>query len=116
MRRILVVTLLASLCQGCFVFEEIEKGQQIMDQHSPKVRAMKEQKEKETAASKTARAGARQEEEGGILDDLQQWWQKSREPAPPERGPDDVVVRCQIGGSMHFMRKSNCKIRGGRVI
>jgi hypothetical protein len=111
MRRILVVTLLASLCQGCFVLEEIDKGQQIMEQHSPRAREMKAQQEE---ADADPRAGAKQE--GGALEGLKQWWKKKREPAPPKRDPDDVIVSCQIGGTMHFTRKSDCMLRGGRAI
>jgi hypothetical protein len=112
MRRILVVALLASLCQGCFVLEEIDKGQQLMDQHSP--RAPEEVAQQQAgAAPHIARAGAKREE--GILEGLKKWWKKKREPAPPKRDPDDVVVRCQIGGTMHFTRKSDCLLRGGRV-
>ena len=114
MRWILLVTLLASLCQGCFVLEEIDKGQQIMDQHSPRAREKQVQQEEPSAGRSSARAGANREE--GTLEALRKWWKKKREPAPPERDLDDVVVRCQIGGSMHFTRKSDCMLRGGRAI
>ena len=111
MRWILVVALLASLCQGCFVLEELDKGQQIMDQHSPRAREKAAQQEEASAAP---RAGAKQEE--GTLDGLKKWWKKKREPAPPKRDPDDGAVRCQIAGTTHFTRKSDCMLRGGRVL
>lgn len=111
MRRILVVALLASLCQGCFVLEEIDKGQQIMEQHSPRARELKAQQE-EAEAGPPASA----KREAGTLEKLKKWWKKKREPAPPKRDPDDVIVRCQIGGTMHFTRKSDCILRGGRAI
>ena len=114
MRWILVVALLASLCQGCFVFDELDKGQQIMDQHSPRAREKAAKREEAAAAPRSARAGAKQEE--GTLEGLKKWWKKKREPAPPKRDPDDVVVRCQIRGSLHFLRKSDCMLRGGRII
>ncbi len=113
MRRILVVALLASLCQACFVLEEIDKGHQLMEQHSPRAREMKAQEEAD-AGPRTARAGAKQEE--GTLDGLKKWWKKKREPAPPKRDPDDVVVSCRIGGTLHYMRKSDCMLRGGQAI
>jgi len=114
MRWILVVTLLASLCQGCFVFDELQKGEEIMAQHSPKAREKPEAQEEASAARGSPGTGAKQQE--GMLERLQLWWQKKREPAPPERDPADVVVRCQIGGSMQFTRKSDCTLRGGRAI
>jgi len=114
MRWLLVVALLASLCQGCFVFDEIDKGQALMDQHSPRAREKKAQEEKAKADASATRASAKQEE--GTLEGLRKCWEKKREPAPPQRDPSDVPVRCQIGGSMHFTRKSDCTLRGGRVI
>jgi len=112
MRWILLVALLASLCQGCFVLEEIDKGQELMDQHSPRAREQAAEREEADAAPRSARAGAKQEE--GILDGLKKWWKKKREPAPPKRDPDDGVVRCQIGRTTQFLRKSDCMLRGGR--
>jgi hypothetical protein len=114
MRRILVVMLLASLCQGCFVLEEIDKGHQIMEQHSPRAREKRAQEEEASARRSSARAGAG--EQTGTLDELQEWWKKKREPAPPERDPEDVVVRCQVGGSVQFARKFDCMLRGGRPL
>lgn len=111
MRRILLVALLAGLCQGCFVLEEIDKGQKLIDQHSP---AAREKAARQAEARKAAQADAEQEE--GTLEELKKWWAKKREPAPPKRDPDDVVVRCQIRGSLHFTRKSDCMLRGGRII
>jgi hypothetical protein len=114
MRRILLVALLASLCQGCFVLEEIDKGHQLMDQHSPRAREKAAQEKEAREAPRSARAGAKQEE--GTLEGLKEWWKKKREPAPPQREPDDVVTRCRIGGTVHFVRKSDCMLRGGQVI
>lgn len=114
MRWILVVALLASLCQGCFVLDEIDKGQRLMEQHSPRAREQAAKREEAAAAPRSARAGAKQEE--GTLEGLKKWWKKKREPAPPKRDPDDGAVRCQIGRTTHFTRKSDCMLRGGRVI
>ena len=96
------------------MLEEIDKGQQIMEQHSPRASEKRAQQEAAGAGPRTARAGAKQEE--GTLEGLKKWWQKKREPAPAKRDPDDVIVRCQIAGTTHFTRKSDCMLRGGRVI
>ena len=114
MRWVLVVTLLASLCQGCFVLEEIDKGQQIMEQHSPRAREKQAQQEEARTGRGSASASAQPQE--GTLEGLQKWWEKKSAPAPPERDPDDVVVRCKIGGSVHFARKFDCMLQGGRVL
>jgi hypothetical protein len=111
MRRTLIVALLAGLCHGCFVLEEIDKGQQLMEQHSPRARELKAQQEQAEAPPRTSA-----KQEAGTLEKLKQWWKKKREPAPPERDPSDVVVRCQIGGTTLFTRKSDCMLRGGEAI
>lgn len=114
MKRILLIALLASLCQGCFVFDELDKSEQIVDHYSPAARKKAAQQEEAREASRSAHAGTKQEE--GILEGLKKWWAKKREPAPARRDPKDVVVRCQIGGSTNFTRKSDCVLRGGRII
>ena len=93
------------------MLDEIDKGQQLMDQHSPRAREQAAEREKADAAPRSA--GAKQEE--GTLDALKKWWKKKSEPAPPKRDPDDGAVRCQIGKTTHFTRKSDCILRGGRV-
>jgi hypothetical protein len=112
MRWILPIALAALLCQGCFVFDELDKGQAIMDQHSP----TRSKGARAEAARKAEGSPQRTEDEEGILERLQQWWTKVREPAPPQRDASDVVVRCEIKGNTHFTRKSDCRIRGGRAI
>ena len=94
------------------MLDEIDKGQELMDQHSPRAR---EQAAKREEASATPRSASAKQEEG-TLDGLKKWWKKKREPAPPKRDPDDGAVRCQIGRTTHFTRKSDCMLRGGRVI
>ena len=54
-------------------------------------------------------------QEVGTLEGLKKWWKKKRQPAPPKRDPNDGIVRCQIGGTMQFTRKSDCMLRGGRA-
>lgn len=113
MLRTLLASLLLLGSTGCFVFDELEKGQEIMDAHTPK-----ERREAEEAAA--AAADAPDAEEGGgvaaMLDRAKDWWRDTTEPAPVERAPEDVAVRCELAGGMQFMRKSDCLVRGGRVL
>ena len=113
MLRCLPVLLIALACQGCFVFDELDKGQQIMEQHSPK-----EIDEEEAAPAARPQRAARPEPGvfAGMLEKAQGWWQSAREPAAAERAADDTVVRCELGERTQFTRKSDCQVRGGRIL
>jgi hypothetical protein len=111
LRRISCV-LIAGLCWGCFVFDEIDAGQKWMDDHSPNA-----ERRGEEAPPATALASARKpKSEPGMGDKLKQWWAKVTEPPPPPPDPNDVIVRCQLGAATHFTRKNECLLRGGKVI
>lgn len=103
---------------GCFAFEEIDQGQEIMDQHfgaDRKARAETEAREK---------AAEEAEDDGtGLLARARRWWNDDGGSAPPEPEssgppphPDDVVGRCELDGSTQFMRKFDCQLRGGRYV
>lgn len=113
MRRLLAVVLLACLCQGCFVFDEINEGQKYLDEHG----GHKGDKPKPTAQGSPAPAP---EDEPGPVTALiaraQTWWEHRNEEKEPERPADDVIVRCEQGGSIHFTHKSECLVRGGKVL
>ena len=112
MHRILAVIVAAWACQGCFVFDEIDKGMEMMDKHSPKERDAAP----EPIGSAHASRAATGKEEPGLFARLEKWWEEKSKPKPPQRDPSDVVVRCEIAGAMHFTRKSDCRIRGGTAI
>lgn len=112
MRRLVLPLLLALGTSGCFVFDELEKGKEIMDAHTPKKDGAVE------APAEPAAARGKKAEEGvvdGLLASAQSWWKDTTEPAPLERDPEDVAVTCELGGGTQFMRKSDCLVRGGRV-
>lgn len=111
MHRILAVIIAAWACQGCFVFDEIDKGMEIMEQHSPK-----RGKVSPPTGSKQGSRASKEKEELGLVARVQKAWKDWTKPKPPQRDPSDVVVRCEIAGAMHFTRKSDCRIRGGTAI
>jgi hypothetical protein len=106
-RRRLPIALLLALSaslSGCWVIEEIDKGQKWMEDHSDK------SKKKDDAAAPTAtvaKPGAldayfrEQDEEGST---------KSFTPGQVSEG----IVACKLGGSTQFMKKEDCAARGGR--
>jgi hypothetical protein len=127
MRRLPIALLAALLSSGCFVLDEIDSGQQVMDQHYGKARRDKESAEA-AKAGKTppgAPAAAAQKEEG-VLARVRGWWDaKSAQGgggapgAAPDSGPpphpDDVLVRCKVGSTTQYMRKFDCQLRGGKA-
>jgi hypothetical protein len=115
MRRLLALVLACCVCQGCFALDEIDKGQKIMEKHSPRAREAQQAQ----AAGAAAAAEKQKKDEEGWLDRAGQlaggvkaWW-AGRSERTPERDPTDVPVPCEIDGRMQFMRKSDCAIRGG---
>lgn len=96
MRRSALLVLCAGL-SGCFVFEELDAGQKIMEQDAPV----------QPAAAPASPAAAPQAGSG--------WWAnaKSLGNSPAPTG-NDAPVACAIGGSTRFMRRSDCLSQGGR--
>lgn len=112
MRRLLPLLLIACLSQGCFVLDELDKGQALMDQHSGTARKAKE---KEKAAAEAA-ALESHDEELGVVAKLQDWWKRRNEPKPVERPESDGIVRCATDGRTQFTYESDCLARGGSVL
>jgi Sclerostin (SOST) len=98
MARLFVLLLACVFASGCFAFDEIDKGNKILDQNFSKPA------EKPPAA---ANAPAAQAGGGG-------WWAtaKSLEGRPTGEG-DDAVVSCRVGKATKFMRKADCLSQGG---
>ena len=111
MRHLAPLALVAALAlsTGCFVFDEIDKGQQIMKQHGGHHAAPA------PAESAAADEGAEPDEGPGLLARIQAFWSKSREDAAPERSPDDGIVTCEVSGDTTFTYESDCLSRGGRI-
>lgn len=113
MRRVAVIA--AVLALGCFAMDEIDQGQQVMDQHYGKGR----RDEAEAAAPADPQPAT--EGEAGLLDRARAWWEAKRasggeSDTGPEPHPEDVLVRCRQGGDTQFMRKFDCQLRGGTPV
>ncbi len=112
--RELSTCLLVGLCllgSGCFILDEIDKGQEEMRKHSPQA------KEDRSSAENSDEGGlslaALREKGAGALGDLSGRVEEALQPAPD---PDNVVVTCAIDGRTEFTRKFDCQSRGGRVV
>ena len=119
MVRLLLCFPIVVLLSGCFVFDEIEQGNAFLDAHSPRGSKQQEMKLAEEAEKEAADAKAASSDKpfswAGVKETVDEWWQEALEEEPLERDPSDGVVRCEIRGSVQFLRKSDCSLRGGRV-
>jgi hypothetical protein len=108
MRQVWIV-LCAALCWGCFVFDELDHGQEVMKQLGPGDHGTAK------PAAEAAPSRAAEPEGPGVLERLEAWWDEATAPEPVGPDPDDEIVACRVDGSTHFMRESDCQLRGGRA-
>jgi hypothetical protein len=98
MIRWFVLLLACSFATGCFVFDELDKGAKIMDQHTPKKAA-----EAPPAQKAPAQTGSG-------------WWANAKPLSGPPSDADgkNPAVACKVSGSTRFMRKADCLSQGGQ--
>ena len=106
----LALPLLASLTlPGCFVFDEIQRGIDLMDEHASV----------ESKKAKQAEAESEPYEESKLPEykaQLAKWWNHALEEEPPPPDPNNGIARCEIRGKVSFTRESDCALRGGRLL
>ncbi len=108
----LALLLVALLGSGCFVFEELDKGNEILDSHSPT---------RSKAAREKAAAGQPAGQPGDPKEDPKArekaWWQSARTLSRADEKPSkDPSVRCRLGGGVRFTRQTDCLTQGGTVL
>lgn len=108
MKRIAVYIAALFLLSGCFVWDELEKGEALMDAYSPNRRKRMEEEE-------AARAAAEAEKQPTASERAAAWWDSARSigPRPDDAPSDDPMVSCRLGGSVRFTKRSECMSRGG---
>ena len=114
MRSAALLLALLLLTPGCFVLDELDDGRKIMEQHTPKTAQEREAGQKKVTSSTSGK-----QDEKGLVAQVQGWLAQRKadaERAKPSVHPEDVPVRCEIGGSMQFLRKFDCQLRGGREV
>ena len=90
---------------GCFVFEELDSGMEWMERTDA---AKKKPSDSSTGTASAQNQNAEQQRPTGA-----EWWKKARSLSSDEI--DASIVQCQIGGSVQFMRRTDCEARGGRA-
>ncbi len=116
----LAAILLSSLwLSGCFVADEIRKGDALIEQHSVGWRKKQErtkQAEEEAAKAEAETQNHQARNAGpGVKTKLSEWWRETVEEEPVKADPSDKIVSCTIGGKLQFLRKSDCEIRRGKM-
>ena len=91
---------------GCFAFDELDAGMEIMEAHSPKNR-----KDKKKSAQQ-----AEGEKPPTYQQVVQSWWKdaKTLSVSPGDReASDDPMIPCAHAGKTVYTRRSDCVARGG---
>jgi hypothetical protein len=115
MLRIALSLLAAIFLSGCFVLDELDQGDALIEKHSSGWREEKKLREKaeEEAAAGSSNSPSTSWE--GVKEKAQKWWQNALEEEAVTADPNDIVIRCEVGGQIHFLRESDCGLRGGRA-
>lgn len=95
----LALALLAS--PGCFVSEELDRGAQLMDQHSASSDDVSAPPSTPVAADRAKAA----------FESAQGWWESLTSPEPDS----NPIVDCRLNGGQAFLVESDCLARGGWV-
>lgn len=107
--RLVLVILVALLCSGCFVMDELDAGMEIMDAHTPADK-------KKAKAAETAEAGEEPEKPPTYDEAVTGWFQNAQTLGPRKEGGDNPMVKCEIGGSVRFTKRVDCRSQGGREV
>ncbi len=111
---VLVATLL--FASGCWVGEELDHGDKLLEQHGGK-RIKKAKAPKAAAEAPAAESEPAQKSQGpGMLQELTAWASKKLEGPPPPPDPGDAPVRCFLGDRQLFTSRYDCEAQRGRVV
>ena len=105
-RRLIALTLTAILGLGCFVLEELDSAEKLLD--SPEF-SDKRQKKKPAAPEPSQAAPEKSYADRPSVGD---WWKKTRSLTSGE--VSDEFVKCGLDGKTQFMRRPDCLARGGK--
>jgi len=113
--KILLLILVCLGCGGCFVFDEINAGMEIMESHTP---------DAQKAAAKAEALGPGKNSDGtpkSARERLSEYYAKQRAKAPAaadaaKAAPGDKIGGCRIRGTTQYTRRSDCQLRGGTFL
>ena len=108
--KLLLAILTLLLCSGCFVIDEIDKGHELMKAHDGKNEDAEESREGVADSKGPPKTPSER---------LAEYYAKQRAKAPEPKqnmDPANDVGQCRIGNSVKFMRRSDCRLRGGTFL
>jgi hypothetical protein len=115
--RLVAIALSSLWISGCFIVEEIRKGDALIEQHSVGWREKKksmQRAEEEGAKAEAETQSQRARNAGpGVKNQLSDWWRETVDEEPVNVNKDDKLVSCKIGGKVQFVRESDCQVRRG---
>jgi len=103
-----VLLVLALGLGGCFVMDELDRAGRGAERFS---RTSKDGAEGAPAPAAARRGPSLVDRLGERVADLRDWLEEALE----RRGPEDDIVRCQLGREMRFTTRGDCRALGGRV-
>jgi hypothetical protein len=108
--RLAALLLVALLGSGCFVLDELDAGNEIMDSHSAT-------RNKNAKAAAEKAAAEKQGEPQDPKERQKTWWDSATSLSSADQAPkEDPHIRCRIEKSERFMRQSDCLTQGGAVL
>lgn len=109
--RLAALAAVLVLGSGCFVFDELDAGMEIMEAHTPV------DKKKPQSGDAGAAGGDAAEPPPTYQQAVSSWFEGARtlSKAPGEGEAEDPVVTCRHGGRSFFARQSDCLARGGEA-
>jgi hypothetical protein len=102
--RLAVLALTAVLGLGCFVLDELDAADNLMDKPS----FSDKQKKKPDVQEQPQPAAEKVQANRPSVGD---WWKKTRSLTSGE--VSNEFVKCELGGATRFMRRPDCLARGG---
>jgi hypothetical protein len=114
--RTAVVVVALLFASGCWVGEELDQGDKLLEQHAGKRIKKAKERKGAPAAPEAEAAPARKSEGPGILAELTTWASKKLEGPPPPPDPGDAPVRCFVGDRQLFTSRYDCEAQRGRVV
>ena len=117
MRSLILPLLLGlTLCgtgTGCFIFDELDKGAAIMDQHSRKGSKKKSSADAEKGKEGLTGLAAWKARGKATVDKLNE---TVEEATKKELDPDNVIIRCKVEGRVQYTRSFDCQALGGQIV
>jgi len=114
--RIAVLFAALLLLPGCWVADELDQGDKLLEQHAGKRIKQAKAKKGRAEAPQAESEPARKSEGPGMLQELATWAGKKLEGPPPPPDPGDTPVRCFVGDRQLFTSRYDCEAQRGRVV